>query len=342
MDIKVSVIIPVYNCEKYIKECIESLLNQSLKKCEFIFVNDGSSDKSYDIIKKYEKLDNRIKVISQKNQGVSVARNSGVSIAKGEFIGFIDGDDMVDRDYYEVLYKSAKDNDVDIVISNWRTDMSNEAIINFPFKLNVPLNKEYIKNNIYTFLIQNDSFNSVCNKLFRNEIIKEKNIKFPVGIALGEDGRFNMSIFTYSNSAIYIDYCGYLYREVEGSVTRNISNKDYFKRTLQVYKENIKEINQWDIDKELIEKLRVKKFINSVLSYTYLYFNASNDLKLSKRYKYVRNMIKTKEVEEAFKVYKSDIYEGKGRYDKTVLMCIEKGVTSGIFLSTLYSRLKNK
>ena len=104
MNVKVSVIIPVYNCEKYIEECIESLINQTLQECEFIFVNDGSKDKSEEIIKKYADKDERITLINQKNSGVSVARNVGIKKAVGEYIGFVDADDYVDSNYYEKLY----------------------------------------------------------------------------------------------------------------------------------------------------------------------------------------------------------------------------------------------
>src|SRR3954470_7921673 len=104
MSIKVSVVIPVYNAEKYITECIESLLNQTLKQCEFIFVNDGSSDNSSQIINEFKKKDNRIILINQENQGVSIARNNGLKAASGEYVGFVDADDYIDCEMYETIY----------------------------------------------------------------------------------------------------------------------------------------------------------------------------------------------------------------------------------------------
>ena len=92
MKPKVSIIVPIYNCEKYLDEAIQSLLNQSIKECEFILVNDGSTDNSLNIANEYKKLDSRIKIINQVNQGVSVARNTGIEASQGEYIGFIDGD----------------------------------------------------------------------------------------------------------------------------------------------------------------------------------------------------------------------------------------------------------
>ena len=120
LEIKISVVIPVYNAEEYIIECIESLLGQTLKECEFIFVNDGSNDGSQQIIERYKLLDSRIKLINQENQGVSCARNNGLKIALGEYIGFVDADDFIEEEMYEVLYDSIKSDNSDSVISNYK------------------------------------------------------------------------------------------------------------------------------------------------------------------------------------------------------------------------------
>ena len=333
MNIKVSVIIPVYNSERYLKECIESLLQQELTECEFIFVNNASKDKSYDVIKKYERLDNRIKVINQDNRGVSVARNTGLQVANGEYIGFVDSDDTISKDYFYYLYNAAKCNEVDIIFSRL-----NAA---FPFEVSKVLDKKYIEKNIYPFLIKEDSLNSVCNKLYRADLIKSNNIKFPEGIALGEDGRFNISAFTYANNVMYVDYCGYNYREVQGSATRNILEKDYFQRSLQVYEESIDEVKLWNVDSKFIDKLKSEKLVNSVLAYTYAYFDSSNVLSFKDRYSYVKNMINNSYVRNSFKAYKDELYKNRGIYEKTVLKCIEKGATLGVYFSTLYSRVRN-
>lgn len=342
MNIKVSVIIPVYNCERYIEECIQSLLGQTLKECEFIFINDGSTDNTYNLLTKYEKLDKRIKLINQSNQGVSAARNNGLAVVSGEYIGFVDGDDTVDKDYFEKLYFTAIKNNIDIVGCGWKE--KNKEItrnIDIPFTKNKVLNKEFIKEIIYPALVESDSLNAIWNKIYKSKLILSNNISFPIGIALGEDGRFNVSAFTYANNAFFLDYYGYYYRDVEGSATRNILEKDYFIRSLQVYEESIEQYDKWDIDSDVVKKFKVKKFINNVLSYTYLYFNATNDLSFKQRYKYVKNMVNNETVRNTFKNYNNEIYEGKGRYDSFVLKCIEKRLTIGIYISTLYSRLRN-
>ena len=112
MKILVSAIIPVYNSEQFLEECIESLRNQTLKEIEMIFINDGSTDNSLEILNKYEKIDSRIKVINQNNSGPSVARNIGIEVATGEYISFIDSDDWIDKDMYKMMYEVARDNNL--------------------------------------------------------------------------------------------------------------------------------------------------------------------------------------------------------------------------------------
>lgn len=190
-------------------------------------------------------------------------------------------------------------------------------------------------------LIESDSLNAIWNKLYRSKIIRDNKVKFPIGVALGEDGRFNVSAFTYAKNTFFMNYYGYYYREVEGSATRNILGKDYFDRSLQVYEEDIDQFKNWDIESEIIKRLKVKKFINSVLSYTYLYFNANDILKFKDRYEYIKKMINNEAVKDSFKSYKNEIYSERSRYDRTVLKCIEKRFTLGIYIATLYSRLRN-
>lgn len=115
---KVSVVIPVYNVEKYLERCLDSLLSQTLEDIEIICINDGSTDKSLDILHKYAEKDERITVINQKNKGMSYSRNKGLEVATGEYVGFVDSDDYIDKDYYEKLYSVATSYDADIACAN--------------------------------------------------------------------------------------------------------------------------------------------------------------------------------------------------------------------------------
>jgi len=116
---KVSIIVPIYNVEKYLKECIESLLNQTLMQIEIICVNDGSTDRSLQIAQEYSQKDNRLIIIDKQNYGYGHTMNRGLEIAKGEYIGIVESDDFVKENMFEILYNLAKKHDVDVVKSNF-------------------------------------------------------------------------------------------------------------------------------------------------------------------------------------------------------------------------------
>ena len=114
MNIKVSIIVPVYNVEKYLRQCLDSLINQTLQEIEIICVDDGSTDNSSNILSDYAQKDSRIIVHRQENQGLANARNAGLKLANGEYIGFLDSDDFVDIDFFEKLYQAASSDNADI------------------------------------------------------------------------------------------------------------------------------------------------------------------------------------------------------------------------------------
>ncbi|EEM14426.1 MULTISPECIES: glycosyltransferase [Bacillus] len=343
MSQKVSVIIPVYNAGKYITRCIESLLNQTLQECEFIFINDGSIDDSREIIEGYKQVDDRIILINQVNQGVSIARNKGLHLAAGEYVGFVDADDCIEKDMYETLYNSVKQSNCDVVISNFKGETEGHKVITtYPFPIDIVLEKDYIEQEVLPYFLKADNLNTVVNKIYRNNLIKENNVKFPSGIALGEDGMFNVAFFSGATRMKYVDYVGYHYKEVAGSATRNISEKDYFQRAVEVYTMELPQIYTDKIDRVRISKLRSIKFINSVMSYIHVYFTPSKDVSFNKRYKYVKSMIRNEHVREALPIYYSEIYNKLGRYERLIINLIKRQSTVGLYCVTAYSRFRNK
>ena len=173
MDELISVIIPVYNIENYVEKCIESVLNQTYSNLEIIIVDDGSKDKCPQICDEYFKKDKRIKVIHQENLGLSEARNNGIKIANGKYIAFIDGDDFIDEDMYEILYYNLKRYDADIASCEFTSNFEPEQIKEK--KVTVLDNKQAIKE-----LILGDKLdNHVCNKLFKKKLFEE--VSFPKG-----------------------------------------------------------------------------------------------------------------------------------------------------------------
>lgn len=341
MNKKVSVIIPVYNAEKYLVQCIESLFSQTLQECEFIFINDGSKDTSREIIENYIKSDKRIRLINQENQGVSMARNRGLSIASGEYIGFVDADDYIENDMYEILYNSAKQSNCDIVISNFESEIDGHKVITkYQFPRDTILKKDYIEQELLPYFLKTDDLDTTWNKLYRNKLIRDNNVKFPEKVTLGEDGIFNIRVFCNATSIKYINYNGYHYREVAGSATRNILQQDYFNSVIERYAMEMPEINE-KIDKAKIHQLKSIRLIKNVMSYVHIYFTPSREIDFSKRYKYIKNMICHKYVKEALDLYYKEIYYSLGRYEKFIINMIKKESTLGLYCATSYSRFRN-
>ena len=163
-EIKVSVIIPVYNVEKYIERCLESIVNQTLKEIEIIIINDGSNDETS---KKLEKFlgDVRVIYIKTENRGQSAARNKGLKIAKGEYIGFVDSDDYIDLDFYEKLYKRIKETNSDIAAASIvRHHGTFEK-----WRVNYDLNKSTTDKNEMFNLVKYPNQSYVWNKIYKKE-----------------------------------------------------------------------------------------------------------------------------------------------------------------------------
>ena len=216
--VKVSVVIPVYNADKNIGKTIDSLLNQTFKDIEFIFVNDGSKDKSLDILKKYEKKDNRVIVVDQENSGPGGARNTGILKAKGEYIGFLDSDDTQDSRMYELLYNKAIQDDFDMVMCNTITVYPDK-------KVNVDAGISgdcYTDDDIKKCMIF--SYAVVWNKLIKCDIVKQtlfsKNLWY-------EDVEFLFKLYPKIKRVGYVDeyLCNYI--QTDNSITYTFNNKIY-------------------------------------------------------------------------------------------------------------------
>ena len=221
MSIKVSIIVPVYNVQDYLSECIESLINQTLKDIEIILVNDGSTDNSLEICKNYAKKDNRIYIIDKKNGGLSSARNRGLDIAKGEYILFVDSDDYIINTACEILYKNAVSMNVDII--HGTTINNNEDIDESNIKVDKIISGyEYIINSMREL---NYDIIVVLNLIKRKYIIDNK-IRFTEGYFY-EDQEYALKLFT-SNQCTFvkIELPFYFYRtNREGSITNNVDIK---------------------------------------------------------------------------------------------------------------------
>lgn len=226
---KISIIVPVYNVEEYLEICIDSILNQTFKDFELILVNDGSTDNSLKICKYYENIDNRIYIIDKKNGGLSSARNAGLDIAKGEYIGFVDSDDYIHPQMYELLYNQIIKNKADISMCDFKKvsefnkkELSAKGILNN--KIEILDNKESLFK-----LGEKDSVTYIVswNKLYNKGLFK--NIRFKEGI-IHEDEYIIHRLLYQAKNLVYIKGRLYFYLQREGSIMNrktNINSTDY-------------------------------------------------------------------------------------------------------------------
>ena len=246
--IKVSVIVPVYNTQDYLNECIDSVLNQSLADFELICIDDGSTDASLEILKDYEKKDNRVQVFSQKNSGLAASRNAGLNVAQGEYVLFLDSDDYLKSDTLEKLYNQAIENNLDLVFFK---------IINFNNKTRKESRSEYFDMKFLKDMVKDEVFNWVqikprifdisvtaTSKLFKRELIAD--ISFPEGLIF-EDNLFFIKVILKANRAYFYDDYFYYRRIRPDSITNSYYSK--FSDCIVIYDkiiEFIKGIGKYD------------------------------------------------------------------------------------------------
>lgn len=331
--IKISVVIPVYNAKDYLFDCIKSLLDQTLSDCEFIFVNDGSTDNSREIIEKYQKEDPRLILINQENKGIGEARNSGINIANGEYIGFLDNDDFIKDDFLECLYNKAIKDDLDILISKTILGRDSKFIIkDNGFEKNLIFDKTFIKKNIIPNLLRVEDLFAVWNKIYKRSFINENSIRFPGNRVIEEDNMFNLQAFNKAEKVLFTDYAGYYYREVANSKSRLTIENDYFSKALEKYNFDFKKEYDLSISSIELEKLKAIRFIQRIF---YLVYKCSvSKIPFKIKWNYIKGMIFHEKVYELAKNYHEEVIEGKGIYEKILLKIIlHKSTLSLLFLT---------
>ena len=194
-DIKISVIVPVYNSEKTLVRCADSILNGTHKNIELIFINDESTDNSLEICLRYADRDGRVKVINKENRGVSIARNEGVAAATGDYIAFVDSDDYVDRDMYEKLLNNSDCASADIVFCGYNTVNGDKIIprVEPQFALTVT-DKRYRSN--FQYDTENYVMGNVWRMIVKSEIAKS--VTFRNDIHIAEDLVYLLSVLNLS------------------------------------------------------------------------------------------------------------------------------------------------
>lgn len=196
---KLSVIIPVYNAEKFLSRCVESIINQTFQDLEIILVNDGSTDNSLTICHEFASKDKRIKVIDKKNEGSGPTRNVGIGIARGDYLAFPDSDDRMELDAYESCIKIIEDSNVDLLVFGMKTEVYTDSLNRVErIVLDEIPEREYytpeeFRNN-WAWLYQKMDMGSPCNKIYKKSIIDKYKLEFP-NLRRMQDGVFNMSYY---------------------------------------------------------------------------------------------------------------------------------------------------
>jgi len=297
----ISVIIPVYNVEKYVERCLDSVINQTYKNLEIILIDDGSTDNSGKICDEYVKKDNRIIVVHKENGGVSSARNIGIELANGDYIGFVDSDDYIEKEMYENLFNNLIKYNVDISMCNYyieknskktfhKHDIKDILLINNKAEFFELLNSNYYKGFLW-------------NKLFKAEVIKKFKLKNDIHVC--EDLLLVSQIADFSNSFCFDNKCLYNYVMRENSAIFGKINEKTFS-VLDAYKQIINIVSGYN------EQLAI--------NYELEYFKWKNDL--IKGYKF-EDITKKKNLEEENKkLYRKLIKSGNIKINKKIKITI--------------------
>lgn len=293
--IKISVIVPVYNVEKYIDKCLKSLVNQTLKDIEIIVVNDGSPDNSQKIIDTYTKKYKNVKSYIKKNGGISDARNYGLKYAKGEYISFVDSDDYIDLTMMEKLYNKAIEGSYDIVECNLHiVDDSGKLTKDVCHTLAEDV---YTDDQLKKYMI--NMYTSVWNKIYKKTLF-DNEIRFKKGVWF-EDVEFLYKLIPYVKTIGFVNEKLYYYVQREGSITKTFDNRLY------CYVDNWNGIVDFYKEKELYNKYYEE------LEYSYVRYLYASFIRQSSNYKDKKEFDKTvkmaiENVRKTFPNYRKNKY----------------------------------
>lgn len=295
----VSVIVPVYKVEQVVKNCIESILNQTFTNFELILVDDGSPDNSGRICDEYAQKDDRVIVIHKENGGVSSARNVGIDKAKGKYICFVDSDDYVSKDYLKTLIDVEENNNADNIWCYFKTVDKYSEKIDCKEVSSEPNIEKYTVKDIMTLHEKWLDAGPVC-KLYILDIIKENNLKFDESLSLGEDLIFNFVYLDYTNKNIIV-INNELYFYLQNN--ENSLSKKYYQDMFEIYKKinsvMYQYLNKWNCDNIQFEKYYNACFFKYevVLKNT---FSRQSDVTKKGKIKINNNILKSKEFTTAF------------------------------------------
>ncbi len=264
-----SVIIPVYNVEKYLRKCLDSVVNQTFKDIEIICVNDGSTDNSLSILNEFAQKDSRIKIINKENEGVSAAWNSGLDIVSSKYVGFVDADDWIEPETFETAYNAMINNDVDYVCFGANIVQEYESDTVHAMKKYLKI-KYKGKTKVDSKVIQKTPA-TMWGKIFKTSIIKDKNIRF-TSMSKNEDTAFWLMYSVWAKNGYYINKCFYHYVQRQNSIMGTKYQKlNKSTECLKLIPQLVNYYNENNLTKKYFFMLQ-----KQIKSFVYLdYFNSS-------------------------------------------------------------------
>jgi glycosyltransferase involved in cell wall biosynthesis len=296
-SIKVTVIIPVYNTEVYIKKCLDSVIHQSLQEIEIICLNDGSTDNSLEVINEYARFDSRIRVVDKLNEGPGVARNLAISMARGEYLGFLDSDDWLDKNMCKSLYEIASQFSSDVSICEYyhyyqAADKKTQPdYIKLPFRA-IPEKQTFHWTDIKSEVFQLNP--GPCDKIYRTEFVRSIHARFAEGVSY--DYPFVFACIFEAKKINFIRRPLHYYRRLRIGSTSADTGKRHFDifKIMQLMEEQISQVRS---DEELKERFSNYKMYNYLLHYN----NIESKYKADFRKKIYNSFDKQTEKEIKFK-----------------------------------------
>ena len=306
---KVSIIIPVYNVEGYLPFCLESLVNQTYPNLEIICVNDGSSDNSLNILKQYASKDERFVIIDKVNEGVSIARNTALQSVKGEYIVFVDADDWLDENYVEIMLKTAKQHNADVVMCTYVKEYDDHSSVSKIFDedelilsdsdVQTQIRKRMfgLSNNELSHPERADVLATVWKQIIKTEISKEKSFFDIRKIGTFEDGLFQIDLYKDVKKFVYINKPLYHYRKTNSNSITSGYKSDLFTKWQYLY-----DVLEEKITDENLSNQYVSAFNNRIcLGVLGLGFNEiSNKDNIFKKAKNINKILKKNRYRKAF------------------------------------------
>lgn len=346
MKEKVTIIFPVYNVEKYIEKSLKSILGQTYNNLEVIIIDDGSCDKSVEIYKKYEKEDNRIKVIKQENKGLSEARNKGLEKTTGKYVMFVDSDDWLDNNCVEKCVEAMIENNAEIVMFSRINEYKLKQVKKYLFKndmIFIGKSKENLLRRLFGLYreelkepLKLEELNTAWAKLYCYELISNKKF-IDTKIIGSEDGIFNISNFFEAKKIVYINNIFYHYRKDNIFSLTKLYKSNLYDQFQEMYKIMENFIDEKKMDDKNKEALNNRKVINLI---TFFINIVTSNLSFFDKEKEIRSILEKEEYKKIFEKFNFKYLTLK--WKSFFLLCKYKKSWTILFFMLLGVKMKGK